>query len=408
MNDRIEADWLEWPQTQRLVEVFDTEFDSLRFVGGAVRDSLLGRAVSDVDVATTLMPEQVIALLEKYGIQAIPTGIKHGTVTAVIDGKHFEITTLRKDTSCDGRHAEVKFTRDWKEDARRRDFTMNALYLSPEGKIFDYVGGVQDALSGIIRFIGDPQDRIREDYLRILRFFRFHAWYGKEPIDKAALDACVQYAKWVGGLSGERVHHELLRLIAAPGAGKTLELMSELLPPALGFSVKNNDMIVRLQLVENVTGLSLENALRLAVFLLHSDVRPQDALNKMTDRLKFSNHLHDVLKVLITYVDTVYPDMRLKAQKVLLRKLGAKGFENLLLIVWAYGAEDINTAHPYNEMLTLAARWVPPVFPIGGDDLKAMGLAPGKAMGNVLKLLEAAWEDADYTLSKEELLSRLN
>ena len=179
------AAWLHWPQTKRLVAAFAPYPQTLRFVGGAVRDSLLGREVKDVDAATTLLPEAVMALLEKAKIAAIPTGIDHGTVTAVIDGKHFEITTLRKDLACDGRHADVAFTDNWRDDAQRRDFTMNAMYLSPEGELFDYFDGETDARAGKVRFIGDAGARIAEDYLRILRFFRFFAHYGVGAPDGA-------------------------------------------------------------------------------------------------------------------------------------------------------------------------------------------------------------------------------
>ena len=176
------------------------------------------KSVQDVDAATTLLPQATMALLEKAGIRAIPTGIAHGTVTAVIDGKHIEITTLRRDVATDGRHAEVAFTDDWEEDASRRDFTLNALYLSPSGELFDYFGGQADAKAGHVRFIGDPAARIAEDYLRILRFFRFHAHYGKSAPDAIALKACAHAAGHIESLSGERIQHELLKLLAAPHA----------------------------------------------------------------------------------------------------------------------------------------------------------------------------------------------
>ena len=207
--------WLEWPETQSLVRAFAAKNTELRFVGGAVRDALAGRATSDVDVATPALPEAVMELLAAANIQAIPTGIKHGTVTAVLDKKHFEITTLRKDVSTDGRHAEVAYTDDWKADAARRDFTMNALYLSPAGELFDYFEGEKDAMAGRVRFIGGADARIKEDYLRILRFFRFYAWMGKGEADADALAACAANAPKIATLSGERIRILRERISAA-------------------------------------------------------------------------------------------------------------------------------------------------------------------------------------------------
>src|SRR5579872_7361897 len=213
MSETLSPPWLKWPETQALIKAFADAKAPIRFVGGCVRDALLGRAVQDVDVATPLRPEATMALLQKAGIKAIPTGIDHGTATAVIHGKHFEITTLRKDVSTDGRHATVAYTDDWKEDAARRDFTINALYLSPDGELFDYFNGARDAKEGHVRFIGNAGERIREDYLRILRFFRFYAWYGKTEPDKEALTACTEAANNIGTLSGERVQQEMLKLL---------------------------------------------------------------------------------------------------------------------------------------------------------------------------------------------------
>ncbi len=212
----------------------------MRFVGGAIRNSLLKLKVEDVDVATKLTPQKVTELLEKSNIRAIPTGIKHGTVTALIDGKNFEITTLRSDISCDGRHAKVSWSSDWQEDARRRDFTMNALYLSAGGELFDYFCGTEDIEKGIVRFIGNPKERIAEDYLRILRFFRFFAYYGKGTINEEGLAACTSLAEGINNLSGERLQQEMLKILESVKAKETLEIMNKsgVLKYSLGFSIK--------------------------------------------------------------------------------------------------------------------------------------------------------------------------
>jgi poly(A) polymerase len=219
--------WLQQSPVRALIAAFAAVGSPLRFVGGCVRDSLLDRPVKDIDAATPAIPPQVITLLEKSGIKAIPTGIAHGTVTAVIENKHVEITTLRRDAQCDGRHASVEFSDDWREDAARRDFTMNALYLSPQGELFDYFGGLDDARHGRVRFIGEPASRIREDGLRVLRFFRFYAWFGRGAPDAAALEACVAERGMIKRLSGERIQKEMLTLLAAPGPVPALRAMQE-------------------------------------------------------------------------------------------------------------------------------------------------------------------------------------
>ena len=222
---KLSPNWLHSPQTQKLLAAFSGE--GIRFVGGAVRDCVLGIEAADLDLATTLLPLQVIDLLEKSDISNYPTGLAHGTITAIIDGKSFEITTLRRDASCDGRHAEVEFGTDWEEDARRRDFTMNAIYMSASGELFDYFGGFQDAMAGRVRFIGDAKQRIQEDYLRILRFFRFFAVYGKGTPNAYALNACTEFASHINTLSGERIQAEMLKLLAAPSPFYALELMQK-------------------------------------------------------------------------------------------------------------------------------------------------------------------------------------
>ncbi|MDH3662301.1 MAG: CCA tRNA nucleotidyltransferase, partial [Alphaproteobacteria bacterium] len=221
----IDAPWLTAPQSRRLMDVLTAGSVPARFVGGCVRDALLGEADAnvDLDVATPLVPTDVVARLEAAGIKAIPTGIAHGTVTALVDGRAFEITTLRKDIACDGRHAEVEFTDDFREDAARRDFTINALSADRRGRLVDYFGGVEDLRAGRIQFVGEAKARVAEDYLRILRFFRFFARFGRPPADPLALAACQEGAPGLVRISGERIRNEMLKLLAA-GGGATAAL----------------------------------------------------------------------------------------------------------------------------------------------------------------------------------------
>src|SRR5580693_418940 len=207
--------WMSAPATVRVLDALTKDGGDARFVGGVVRNAILRAEIADIDIATPLVPEDVVRRLEAAGIKAVPTGIDHGTITAIADGKSFEVTTLRRDVETDGRHAVIAFSKDWKEDAARRDFTMNALYAVRDGEVFDYFGGVEDAKAGHVRFVGDATARIREDYLRILRLFRFHAWYGKGEIDAQTLRAAAAEKAGIAKLSGERIQNEMLKLIAA-------------------------------------------------------------------------------------------------------------------------------------------------------------------------------------------------
>jgi poly(A) polymerase len=399
METKLHPDWLNWPQTRALSAAFAAREAPLRFVGGGVRDGLLGRPVKDVDAATPLLPDAVIALLEAAGIAAVPTGIDHGTVTAVIDKKHFEITTLRRDVATDGRHAQVAFTDDWQLDAARRDFTMNALYLSPLSELFDYFGGTQDAKAGRVRFIGEATARIKEDYLRILRFFRFTAWYGKEQPDKEALAACAAHAAHIAGLSGERIRSEMLKLFSAPRPSATIELMQgEVLRHTFGFTVHNTGNLERLERIEAALSLSPDPLLRLALLL------PSLAsLEHLADKWRLSNDMRDRLKMLLEYAPRLKAAMTLAEQKSLLRKLGAPAFQSLALLRWAQESES---ADVWKRIHALAKEWAIPEFPLGGKDLQAIGIAEGRQMGQLLRSLEAAWEESDYRLGKEELLGR--
>ena len=227
-SDRLDPQpWMTAPETVAVMAALSAAAGEARFVGGCVRDALLGRKVRDVDIATHEPPERVMNLLKRAGIKAIPTGIKHGTVTAVTGAKHFEITTLRRDVETYGRHAKVEYTDDWQADAARRDFTMNALFCGADGTIYDPFGGLADLRAQRVRFVGDPETRIREDVLRLLRFFRFHAHYGKPPPDAAALAACRSLAPLLPTLSGERICAETLKLLSAPQPADVIDLMGE-------------------------------------------------------------------------------------------------------------------------------------------------------------------------------------
>src|ERR1700761_8412569 len=302
LNDRS---WLDAKATRTLIAALDAAGIDFRFVGGAVRDGLLGRKVSDIDVATPAMPEDVVRAVEAAGLKAIPTGIAHGTVTAIVARQPFEVTTLRRDVETDGRHAVVAFTDDWRADAARRDFTMNALYADRDGTITDFFGGEDDARAGRVRFIGDPARRIEEDALRILRFFRFHAWYGRGALDPAGLTASTQLAGMIGRLSGERVRVELLKTLAAPDPAPSWSAMIE-----AGVMAHTVPAALRVDRLSAMT--ALERDLRLPADPLRrlaalTGVPSAELLATLKDRLKLSNRDEAHLRSLRGCADRVAP-----------------------------------------------------------------------------------------------------
>ena len=366
------AKWRKRRGMARLLEAIDADAGATRYVGGAVRDDLLQLPISDVDLATRLQPDEVMRRLEKAKIKAVPTGIEHGTITAVSDGHPFEITTLRRDVSTDGRRATVAFTDDWKEDAARRDFTINALSADPgSGEIFDYFGGLDDLLRRHIRFIGDPLQRIAEDHLRILRFFRFHARFGSGAPDQAALDACTARANDLMALSRERIADELLKLLAVDDPAPTVAIMLEraILKPVLPEISK--DSLPRLDALiatERQAGIDGDPLRRLAALL-----PPDSAIaDEIAVRLRLSKKAR---KRLACDVAERPPE----APRALSYRLGAECAVDRLLLA---GRADDAAA---------IAGWKAPRLPIGGGALIARGLPEGPVVARTLKAIEDQW-----------------
>ncbi|HEV7369688.1 CCA tRNA nucleotidyltransferase [Arenibaculum sp.] len=373
----------------------------VRFVGGCVRDAILGRPVRDVDLATDALPQGVMALLRAAGIGVVPTGVAHGTVTAVVDGTPVEVTTLRRDVETDGRRAVVDFTDDWREDAARRDFTMNALSLSPDGTVHDFFGGIADARAGRVLFVGDPEARIREDVLRILRFFRFQAHYGRGAPDAAALAACRRLAPLLPRLSGERVRAELLRLLEAPDPAPVWRLMADegvlarLLPEAADLG-----RLDALAGLERAGGAAPDPLRRLAALLPGSAAAALD----VAARLRLSNRERDRLVLLAEPPLAVDPSSPDRGNRRALHRLGAAHFADLVLLEAA--ARRLGRA-AIEPALAAAAAWRPVSFPLAGRDLQARGVPPGTGMGRLLKELEAWWEDRDYRPDRAACLAEL-
>jgi len=376
-----QAAWLKRPETARVFAALSGDRIETRAVGGAVRNTLLGLPVTEVDLATTAVPDTVMARARKAGLKAIPTGIAHGTVTVVADGTPFEVTTLRRDVETYGRHAKVAFTEDWEEDARRRDFTLNALYADAEGALYDPLGGYADLVAGRVRFIGDAEARIAEDYLRILRFFRFNAYYGKGPLDAAGLSACVKQRGGLAQLSAERVCAELKRILVAPQARAAVEALFDygLLTDILGGAPRLGRFA---HLIDIETALSREaNAvLRLAALAVFV---AEDA-PRLAARFKLSNAERG-------------------AAKRLLYRLGPDRFPLQVLLTWAARGAVADDSD-WQRALSLPERWQAPSFPVHGPDLAPFNLE-GAALGAMLHALEQHWIDGGFAADREQLLA---
>ena len=365
-----------------------------RFVGGCVRDTLLKRPIGDIDIATPLFPEEIMRRLAAAKIKAVPTGIAHGTITAVTDTRPYEITTLRRDVETFGRQARVAFSADWKEDSARRDFTMNALYLDGEGVVFDYHDGVKDLRAGKVRFVGDPATRIREDVLRLLRFYRFHAWYGRGAADAAARAACRASTPLLPTLSGERVQAELLKLLKAKDPVPSLAMMQE--DGALQRLVpKTRDLAVLSRLIAiEPRSEPGPDALRRLAALIAADA---DALAR---KLKFSTADRERL---VALAEPVALDNDPVAQRRLLYRLGRALYGDRVLLTAAVSGETADV----KKLLGAAAKWKPLTFPLRGADIAASGVPEGPMIGKLLAEIEAWWEEGDFKATRKELLAEL-
>lgn len=395
------AAWLKRPEVTRVFAALAAPGVETRAVGGAVRDNLLGRPVAEVDLATTARPEQVMALARKAGLKAVPTGIEHGTVTIIADGVPFEVTTLRRDVETFGRHATIAFTENWEEDARRRDFTLNALYAARDGTVFDPLGGYDDAVAGRVRFIGEAEARIKEDYLRILRFFRFNAYYGNGPFDANGLRASVTLRGGMAQLSAERIAGEVRRILVAPQAMRAVEALFDygLLPDILG-GVPRLERLRRLVAIEAALGREPSAMLRLAALAVFVS---EDA-ERLATRLRLSNAEQAVLALGAgDHEASGLPDE--DAAKRLLYRLGPADYVAAALLAWA--DSDAAPSDPnWRATVTLGERWQAPVFPLKGSDLMAIGAVQGPALGALLRKLEDEWVAGGFALDRDRLLAR--
>ena len=392
MNDSFA--WLQETPARTLLDAFETAGSELRFVGGCVRDSVLGRPIQDIDACTPTPPEQVMGLLADAHIKTIPTGIAHGTITAIIEGTPIEITSLRKDTACDGRHATVVYTDAYEEDAARRDFTMNALYCDRAGQLTDFFGGIGDAQKGRVCFIGEPEARIQEDALRMLRLFRFQAHYGQEPLQNKALEACRTHAPMLEQLSGERIQQEMLKLLAAPEPYAALEALQRAkLGAYLWECARPLDALTRIGAAEAMLRKKPDAILRLSCIL----EEPEDAA-WVAERWRLSKRDSTRLQQLLT----PSPWKDLKRHIV---EEGAAPTADRIARNYALGQMDDTTLYHAADVVL---HWKIPAFPVSGKDLIARDVDEGEALGNTLETLRLRWIESQYRLGKEELLESLN
>ncbi len=373
----------------------------VRYVGGVVRDRLMGAPPhfnDDIDIATPDIPEVVMERLSRTDIKVIPTGLDHGTVTAVADGRSYEITTLRRDTACDGRHAAVEFTADWEEDARRRDFTINAMSLAPDGMLFDYYGGAADIRAGRVRFVGEPSDRIQEDYLRILRLFRFQARYGQSEIDNVTLGAVRTHVKGLAGLSAERITREVSKLLAARNPAPTVAVMAatgvtqEILPEA-----HTGPALARLIAREHETSVPADWLRRFAVMI------PTSSAAAVALRLKLSNAEAARLAMLTAAQPALTAATTQLDLNHALYHLGQGAVADRLLIAWACDGDDSG----WKTQLARTSAWQEKTLPISGADVLALGLAPGPKVGALLRAAETWWIESGFTPTRDEALVHL-
>ncbi|MVA99507.1 CCA tRNA nucleotidyltransferase [Nitratireductor sp. CAU 1489] len=405
------APWLAAPALQRLLGLLSEGGEEARIAGGAIRNTLLGEKAGDIDIATTCVPDEIVARAERGGFKAVPTGYEHGTITVIAEAVAYEVTTLRADIETDGRRATVRFGRDWQADAERRDFTMNALYADAAGRVVDLIGGLADVDSRTVRFIGDAEARIREDYLRILRFFRFFARYGSGRPDAAGLKACARLKQGLDTLSAERVWSELKRLLAADDPSRALLWMRQagvltaILPESEKWGI---DAIHGLVQAERELAWPSDPLLRLAAII------PPDAprIAALAQRLKLSNGERDRL---VAWAAT--PQIGHTASETELARLayraGRAGFDDRLRLALASARARAVTddtamieAGGYYRLKKFLDGWTMPEFPVGGADLIAIGIPAGPKMGNALRDLEEIWIDSGFSLDRAELLAR--
>ena len=396
---KLDAAWLRAGALAQLLAQLNRDGEEARVVGGAARNHLLSEPIHEIDIATTALPDDVVRRVTNAGFKAVPTGIAHGTITVVIDKHAFEVTTLRQDVETFGRHAKVAFGRDWRTDAQRRDFTINALSAAADGTVYDYVGGLADLSARRVRFIGEPRARIEEDYLRILRFFRFHAAYGHGEPDRDGLHACILGRAGLDQLSRERVRMELMKLLVAPRANPTLVVMTEtgLLLQVLGGVpyLAGFEMMAKVESAIRVAPDAVQRLGGLAVFI------PEDA-ERLWQRLRLTNAEYARLAAMGAQWRTFAPERGEQAGRALLYALKSEFYLDCALLAWARSQASAHD-ETWRALAELPRRWTAPAFPLKAADFIARGIEKGPTLGAALRVAEQAWIAAGFPTEQDRL-----
>lgn len=407
---QVRGDWLTALPTRQVMAALEAvESGCARFVGGCVRNALLGEPVEDVDIATQLSPEGVMAAGAAAGLKVVPTGLAHGTVTLVAQGRPYEITTLRRDVQTDGRHALVSFTRDWAQDAWRRDFTLNALYADLAGRVFDPTGrGLEDLRARRVVFVGDALQRIREDYLRILRFFRFSAWYGAGALSPEGLAACEAERAGLAGLSAERVWKEFKRLLGAADPRAALDAMAQT-GVLVGCLPEIAAIKEPLRLLDTVIACDLDHhfdadpVLRLAALLRDGST---DAGAQASARLRLSRQESERLTQALHQEVRIVCYLSPREVRRALYRLGVQAFRDQARLAWAKQAKP-KAVPQWRALLAMAESWKRPMLALSGEEIMAAGVPPGPLVGAVRHEVEAWWIDSDFPDDKLAIVERL-
>ena len=409
----VSQPWLTAPETRTVVAAFAAAGAEMRFVGGCVRDAVLKRPIKDIDIATPELPGKVVALLEAAAIKAVPTGLGHGTVTAVIGKAHFQITTLRLDVETDGRRAKVAFTDDWAADAGRRDFVINTLSSTPGGDVYDPFGALEDLGDRLVRFVGIPKERIEEDVLRLLRFFRFHAAYGNPPPDPGALAACREMAHRLPELSGERVREEMFQILLGPDPADIAQLMRgerilEHILPEAG-DVGRLRMLCWLDSRAVKIASVVPDPLRRLAALLEAG---KGGAAAVAARFRLSNKDAARLTAMMAAPFTLSPESKAAARRRALHQAGAETVRDLVLLNWAgemavTPRRQAERSRQWIELLGAADEWTVLEFPLKGGDAAALGVPEGPRIGQLLGAVESWWQDGDFTADRRACLDKL-
>lgn len=399
------APWMNDPTVIKVVDALGASECDVRFVGGCVRDAVLGRETSDIDIATPDLPETVIDKLTQAGLKAVPTGLSHGTVTAVADGRGFEVTTLRKDTACDGRHAAVEFTTDWQEDASRRDFTFNAMSLRPDGTLFDPFGGVADAKAGIVRFVGNPQDRIREDYLRLLRYFRFLAHYGRSSPCSDLTRIFKELRPGLDQLSAERVRVELMKLLQADSPLDAVEAMgrSGVLAQVVGDEVDCATLASLLQREQQARSAGYRGNEWPPRWVALFEARSKDLSQRLRCSAKEQKYIASIWEAARRAEAASDPPALYHYVNDFDEAAARAG----VLVAWAREHAPGRSDARWLDQYARVSAQSPKPFPIAGADIRALGITEGPEIGAILADLKTLWIESGFTLARDDLKQRL-